>query len=107
LAAEGVERGDSCGGGILRGGMRRELLSVSIVNVVIIVFLLCRALRGQHMDHSAGKGKAILNQIDDGERTAMVGARHISSGIVALTNGRCTADVLRDASIRYGKLLTG
>src|ERR1022692_4755475 len=30
-------------------------LSVSIVNVVIVVVLLCRGLRGQHMDHSAGR----------------------------------------------------
>src|SRR5580704_2235050 len=29
-------------------------LSVSMVNVVILVVLLCRVLRGPHMDHSAG-----------------------------------------------------
>jgi hypothetical protein len=49
-------------------------LSVSIVKVVIMVFLCsARCAVNPWITPQGWKGKAILNQIDDGEQTTMVG----------------------------------
>ena len=49
-------------------------LSVSIVKVVIMVFLCsARCAVNTWITPQGWKGKAILNQIDDGEQTTMVG----------------------------------
>src|ERR1017187_4402909 len=54
------------------------LLSVSIVKVVIMVFLCsARCAVNTWITPQGWKRKAILNQIDDGERTAMVGANAV------------------------------
>ena len=51
-------------------------LSVSIVKVVIMVFLCsARCAVNTWITPQGWKGKAILNQIDDGEQTTMVGER--------------------------------
>jgi hypothetical protein len=62
-------------------------LSVSIVKVVIFV-VLCSARFAVNtwITPHGWKGKAILNQNDAGERTAIVGRAGIAR--VALTNGR-------------------
>ena len=53
-------------------------LSVSIVKVVIMVFLCsARCAVNTWITPQGWKRKAILNQIDDGERTAMVGANAV------------------------------
>jgi hypothetical protein len=54
------------------------LLSVSIVKVVIMVFLCsARCAVNTWMTPLGWKGKAILKQNDEGERTAMVGANAV------------------------------
>src|ERR1017187_4316797 len=75
LAAEAVERRGGCGGSLLRGGMRRDV----VVGVNrksrhrYLSFVSARCAVMTWITPHDWKRKAILNNIDDGERAAMAG----------------------------------
>jgi len=75
LAGKGVEGGGGCGGGILKGGMRRDVVVGVNRKKSSLSFVLCsaRCAVNTWITPQGWKRKAILNQIEDGEQTAMVG----------------------------------